>query len=58
MLIGIAQPGLPLRIYLYEDEAGFYIGENWRIWEAQDFNDADTLCREFLKDLEQVLSAP
>lgn len=45
-----------VRIYVYEDEAGYFLDDDWRIWERPDYDSDDELIRAFLADLERVIS--
>lgn len=44
-----------LDAYVYSDEAGFYQGEQWLIWESQDYPEGHLLCETFLEALERAL---
>jgi hypothetical protein len=44
-----------LEIYLYDDEAGFFLGGEWRIWESADYSSLANLESEFLASLARAL---
>lgn len=46
----------PLKIYIYEDEAGFFLGERWHIWETPDYDTPQGLMNAFLDGLRSVLA--
>ena len=45
-----------LEIYVYEDEAGFFTGNVWEIWERCDYDTPEQLRAEFVQALEVELS--
>jgi hypothetical protein len=44
-----------LKIYIYVDEAGFFVDEEWRIYETQDYDDSKGLIASFIRDLEAAI---
>ena len=46
--------GTKLQVYVYEDEAGFFEGGEWHIWEKPDHSDAD-LVERFLEGLRYAI---
>jgi hypothetical protein len=44
----------PLQIYVYEDEAGFFLGKRWHIWETQDYDTPQGLMNAFLDGLQST----
>ncbi|MEM7051492.1 MAG: hypothetical protein AAF604_17630 [Acidobacteriota bacterium] len=49
--------GERIEVYIYEDEAGFYFGDDWYVFEAQDYPSLDLLRRSFFERLKgRVLS--
>jgi len=42
---------LDVKIYIYQDEAGFFVGERWFGYEIQDFSDSGQLVQCFVRDL-------
>jgi hypothetical protein len=45
----------PLKIYVYEDEAGFFLGERWHIWETPDYETPQALMSSFLAGLQSTI---
>lgn len=50
-----AKSGPSLRIYVYEDEAGFFLDDEWQIWETPDFDESSELLGSFLEGLRTAL---
>jgi len=48
--------GRKLDIYIYPDEAGFFVDSEWRIFEAPDYDTADELLSAFVGALEQEMA--
>jgi len=46
----------PLKIYVYEDEAGFFAGEHWHIWETPDHDTPQGLMSAFLDGLRSTIA--
>ena len=44
-----------LEVFVYEDEAGYYLGSAWHIHEASDFQSEGELMEAFLADLRACL---
>ena len=44
-----------LEIFIYTNEAGFFYGKSWYIWESQDYPRVKDLMKEFLAGLEEKL---
>lgn len=55
LLVRATDPAL--EIYIYNDEAGFFQGKKWRIWETQDFPEPEKLKEAFLAALTDALDA-
>lgn len=45
-----------LEVYVYQDELGFFHGENWVICETPDYPDSQALIDAFLQRLRAVIS--
>lgn len=45
----------PLKVYVYEDEAGFFLGERWHVWETQDYEEPQELMSAFLEGLRSAI---
>ncbi len=48
-------PGEEVDFYIYEDEAGYFVGGEWRIRESQDYAGPQELIAELLTDLNREL---
>ena len=46
----------PLKIYVYEDEAGFFAGKRWHIWETPDYDTSQGLMSAFLDGLRSTIA--
>lgn len=44
-----------LKIYVYDDEAGFFLGKRWHIWEAPDYEESQELLDAFLDGLRSAI---
>ena len=52
VVISFAAGNRCFRVYLYDDEAGFFVDDEWRIWEEPDYTTDDRLLGEFHRSLE------
>ncbi len=52
----ISCTGREIDVYIYEDEAGYFVDRKWHIREAPDFDDPQNLIDRFLADLERELA--
>lgn len=53
--VSAAKPAL--EIYIYNDEAGFFQGQRWRVWESPDFSEPENLRTRFLAALTDALDS-
>src|SRR5215208_6257195 len=53
-LVARPDPAKRLEIFLYEDEAGFFLEEMWHPYEAVDFNSPASLLEKLLSDLDRI----
>ena len=44
-----------LQIYIYEDEAGFFLSNDWHIWEVPDYSEA-ALQAAFLEGIRRAIA--
>lgn len=49
--------GVPVTIYVYEAEAGYFLNEEWSICEAPDFDGPEELARAFVARLGEAIAA-
>jgi hypothetical protein len=47
----LARDGRRYSIYIYMDDAGVYVDDDWYIWEHQDYDSLDELKTAFLQKL-------
>jgi hypothetical protein len=47
-----------LEIYLYEDEAGFFVNDRWQPFESVDFDSQAQLLEQLLAGLSKVTEGP
>jgi hypothetical protein len=52
----LAYGGAKLEIYIYADEAGFFINRNWRAFEQVDYDSGQALIEALAEDLSSVLA--
>jgi hypothetical protein len=52
LFLDFVDAGREIGVYIYEDEAGFSVGKDWYISEAQDFDSHNDLIVNFLRKLE------
>ena len=50
-LLSLVRNEVTLKVYVYLDEAGFYQGEDWNMYEKCDFDSPEKLQRSVLSDL-------
>ena len=47
--------GHVFKLYIYNDEAGFFLDEGWKILESQDYEDSEELIRKYVEVLRSHL---
>lgn len=55
MLARLANLGDRFEVYIYEDEAGFFSGEEWHPYERVDFDSDADLIGKLMHDIDQYL---
>jgi len=55
IVVKLARGKTTLDVYVYLDEAGFYKGEEWHMYEQCDFDSPDALKTSILSDLAKAL---
>ena len=56
-ILGLTREETRLKVYIYLDEAGFYQGEVWHMYERCDFDSPEQLQRSVLSDLKGRLTS-
>ena len=54
-LLSLVRDEVTLEVYVYLDEAGFYQGEEWNMYEKWDFDSPEQLQRSVLSDIKDRL---
>ena len=45
-----------LKVFIYKDEAGFFLGKDWHPYESMDFNSSSELIEKLVSKIGQILA--